>query len=57
MRQSWARSADVAQGAAFMVWLLLLLLLLFLDLILLGVMIKMRVAPETVVVLAIANPL
>jgi len=49
-----ARSADVAQGAAFMVWLLLLL---FLDLILLGVMIKMRVAPETVVVLAIANPL
>jgi ABC-2 type transport system permease protein len=36
-----ARSTDVAQGAAFMVWLTLLL---FLDLILLGVMIQGQVA-------------
>jgi ABC-2 type transport system permease protein len=41
-----ARSTDMAQGAAFMVWLTLLL---FLDLILLGVMIQGKVAPEVAV--------
>ncbi len=49
-----ARSTDVAQGAAFLVWLVLLLLL---DLILLGVMIKGQVRPETAVAIALANPL
>jgi ABC-2 type transport system permease protein len=49
-----ARSTDVAQGMAFMVWLLLLL---FLDLILLGVMIQGQVAPEVAVGIALANPL
>jgi len=51
---SIARSTDMAQGAAFMTWLVLLL---FLDLILLGVMIQERVAPEIAVSLALANPL
>jgi ABC-2 type transport system permease protein len=41
-----ARSTDVAQGAAFVVWLTLLL---FLDLILLGVMIQGKVSPEVAV--------
>jgi ABC-2 type transport system permease protein len=49
-----ARSTDLAQGAAFLVWLTLLL---FLDLILLGVMIQGRVAPELAVGIALANPL
>ncbi len=49
-----ARSTDMAQGAAFLVWLALLL---FLDLILLGVMIQGRIAPETAVAIALANPL
>jgi len=49
-----ARSTDVAQGSAFMVWLTLLL---FLDLILLGVMIQGHVAPEVAVGIALANPL
>lgn len=49
-----ARSTDVAQGAAFMVWLTMLL---FLDLILLGVMIQGRVAPEVAVSIALLNPL
>ncbi len=49
-----ARSTDMAQGAAFMVWLALLL---FLDLILLGVMIQGKVAPEVAVMLALLNPL
>jgi len=49
-----ARSTDVAQGAAFMIWLTLLL---FLDLILLGVMIQGHVQPEIVVGIALANPL
>jgi ABC-2 type transport system permease protein len=49
-----ARTTDMAQGAAFMVWLFLLL---FLDLILLGVMIQGKVAPEIAVMLALANPL
>lgn len=49
-----AKSTDMAQGAAFMTWLALLL---FLDLILLGVMIQGRVAPEVAVGIALANPL
>ncbi|MDX9995211.1 MAG: ABC transporter permease subunit [Rhodocyclaceae bacterium] len=49
-----ARTTDMAQGAAFMTWLVLLL---FLDLILLGVMIQGRVAPEVAVAIALANPL
>lgn len=49
-----ARSTDTAQGAAFMLWLVLLL---FLDLILLGVMIQEHVAPETAVTIALFNPL
>ncbi len=49
-----ARSTDMAQGIAFLVWLGLLL---FLDLILLGVMIQEKVAPEVAVGIALANPL
>jgi ABC-2 type transport system permease protein len=49
-----ARSADVAQGAAFVVWLTLLL---FLDLILLGVMVREQLPPETAVAIALANPI
>ncbi len=49
-----ARSSDVAQGAAFVVWLTLLL---FLDLILLGVMIREHLPPETAVSIALANPM
>ncbi|MDD5297480.1 MAG: ABC transporter permease subunit [Rhodocyclaceae bacterium] len=49
-----ARSTDMAQGAAFLVWLTLLM---FLDLILLGVMIQGRVSPELAVTIALANPL
>ncbi len=49
-----ARSADVAQGAAFIVWLTLIL---FLDLILLGVMIRESLPPDTAVALALINPL
>lgn len=51
---SLARSAEVAQGAAFMIWLVLLL---FLDLILLGIMINSGSNAETVVMIALANPL
>lgn len=49
-----ARSSDVAQGAAFVVWLTLLL---FLDLILLGVMIREQLPAETAVAIALVNPL
>ncbi len=51
---TFARSTDVAQGAAFFVWLVLVL---FLDLILLGVMVQERVEPELAVTIALANPL
>ncbi|HFD79771.1 MAG TPA: ABC transporter permease [Gammaproteobacteria bacterium] len=51
---SLARSADVAQGAAFVVWLTLIL---FLDLILLGVLIRESLSPEVAVAIALANPL
>ncbi len=49
-----ARSSDVAQGAAFMTWLMLLL---FLDLILLGIMIQENLPPSTAVAIALANPM
>ncbi len=49
-----SRSTDVAQGAAFIVWLLLLL---FLDLILLGVMIREGLPAESAVSIALANPM
>jgi len=49
-----ARSSDVAQGAAFVVWLTLLL---FLDLILLGVMIQEQMPAETAVAIALTNPM
>lgn len=48
------RSADVAQASAFVLWLTLLL---FLDLILLGVMIREQLPPESAVAIALANPL
>jgi ABC-2 type transport system permease protein len=51
---SLARSLDLAQGAALVVWLVLIL---FLDLVLLGVLMQERVAPETIVAIALANPL
>jgi ABC-2 type transport system permease protein len=51
---SVAKTTDLAQGAAFMAWLVLLL---FLDLILLGVLIQGRVAPEIAIGIALANPL
>jgi ABC-2 type transport system permease protein len=49
-----ARSSDVAQSAAFMLWLFLLL---FLDLILLGVLIRERVPSEIIIGLTLVNPL
>ena len=49
-----ARSSDVATGSAFLVWLFLLL---FLDLILLGALIKQGLPPETIIAIALANPL
>lgn len=49
-----ARSADVAQGAAFVIWLTLIL---FLDLILLGVMIQEQLPANTAVAIALVNPL
>jgi ABC-2 type transport system permease protein len=49
-----SRSTDVAQGAAFTIWLVLLL---FLDLILLGALIQEGLPAETAVGIALANPL
>ena len=49
-----ARSPDVAQTGAFLIWLVLLL---FLDLILLGIMIREQLPLELVVGMAVANPL
>ena len=49
-----ARTADIAQGLAFVIWLTFLL---FLDLILLGIMIREGLPPETAVVLSLINPL
>jgi ABC-2 type transport system permease protein len=49
-----ARSVDAAQGAAFVVWLVLIL---FLDLILLGLLVQEQIGVQTVVGVALANPL
>ena len=49
-----ARSTDVAQGAAFFVWLLMVL---FLDIILLGVIVQQQVEPQIAITIALANPL
>lgn len=49
-----ARSTEVAQGVAFLLWLVLLL---FLDLILLGVMISGGLPAESAVAISLANPL
>jgi len=49
-----SRSADIAQGVAFFVWLLLLL---FLDLILLGVLIQEQMPAEIAIGIALFNPL
>ncbi len=51
---SLARTIDMAQGAAFLVWLFFLL---FLDLILLGVMIQGKIPAEWAVAIALVNPL
>ncbi|WP_198264463.1 ABC transporter permease [sulfur-oxidizing endosymbiont of Gigantopelta aegis] len=51
---SIAKSSDVAQGLAFMVWLTFLL---FLDLILLGIMIREGLPSDTAVLLSLLNPL
>jgi ABC-2 type transport system permease protein len=48
------RSTDVAQSAAFVVWLGLLI---FLDLLLLGVMIRQHLPTELVIGIALLNPL
>ncbi len=49
-----SRSTDVAQGAAFTIWLFLLL---FLDLILLGALIQEGLPAESAVAIALVNPL
>ena len=49
-----SRSTDVAQGAAFMIWLFFLL---FLDLVLLGVLIQEGLPAESAVAIALINPL
>jgi ABC-2 type transport system permease protein len=49
-----ARSSDVASGAAFVIWLVLLL---FMDLILLGVLIKEGLPSESIIAVALVNPL
>lgn len=49
-----SRSTDVAQGGAFVIWLVLLL---FLDLIMLAVLIKEGLPPEGAIAISLANPL
>ncbi|MDH5767035.1 MAG: ABC transporter permease [Gammaproteobacteria bacterium] len=51
---SLARSADVATGAAFVIWLLLIL---FLDLIVLGLLVQEGISMEAAVAMSLANPL
>ena len=51
---SIARAIDIAQGAAFLIWLALLL---FLDLILLGVMVREQMPADLIVAIALMNPL
>jgi len=48
------RSVDLAQGLAFVVWLVLVL---FLDLVLLGLMIQEQMPAESIVAISLANPL
>jgi ABC-2 type transport system permease protein len=49
-----ARSSDVATGIAFIIWLCLLL---FMDLILLGLLIRQGLPSETVIAIALFNPM
>jgi ABC-2 type transport system permease protein len=49
-----ARSADVAQSTAFMLWLVLVL---FLDLLLLGLMLQEQMPPELIIGISLINPL
>ena len=49
-----ARSSDVATGIAFIIWLGLLL---FMDLILLGLLVRQGMPSETVIALALFNPM
>ncbi|RLD61785.1 MAG: ABC transporter permease [Bacteroidetes bacterium] len=49
-----ARSQNLAIGSAFIIWLFLVA---FLDLILMGVMLKMRMNPEIVIGVGMVNPL
>jgi ABC-2 type transport system permease protein len=51
---SLARSIDTAQGAAFAVWLILIL---FLDMVLLGMMVQGQIPAESIIAVALANPL
>jgi len=51
---SWLRSADVAQAAAFALWLVLVV---FIDLILLGVMLRDAAPAQLVIAISLANPL
>jgi len=51
---SMARTADVATGAAFVIWLVLIL---FLDLILLGIMVQEGLSMEAAVSVSLVNPL
>ncbi len=51
---TYSRSQEVAVSSAFILWLFMVALL---DLILLGAMLKMRVDPETVIGIAMLNPL
>ena len=48
------RSSDVAQSAAFALWLVLIV---FIDLVLLGIMLRQRVSPDLVVAISLLNPL
>jgi ABC-2 type transport system permease protein len=51
---SLTHSSDIAQGAAFVVWLTLLL---FIDVILLGIMIREQIPAELVIGVSLMNPL
>jgi ABC-2 type transport system permease protein len=49
-----AKSTEMAQSSALLIWLIMLM---FLDLILLGMLIRAQVAPEAVMAIALLNPL
>jgi ABC-2 type transport system permease protein len=51
---SVARSQDMAVSSAFIIWLILVA---FLDLLLMGIMLKMRMNPEIVIGVGMINPL